>query len=136
MSEAARGLRILCEYAEPERRFRQTGVRNTVAFFGSARVRAGFGADGRDWYAETAKLAEKLAAWTLEQHEPRARFFICTGVVPVITQAAHARGPPPDSPLTVGLHFPLPIDHTPTTSVHSPPVSQSHPLFTSPILIV
>src|SRR3546814_5624673 len=35
MSEAARGLRILCEYAEPERRFRQTGVRNTVAFFGS-----------------------------------------------------------------------------------------------------
>src|SRR3546814_18381572 len=63
MSEAARGLRILCEYAEPERRFRQTGVRTTVAFFGSARVRAGLGADGRTWYEETAKRAEKRAAW-------------------------------------------------------------------------
>src|SRR3546814_18551641 len=91
MSEAARGLRILCEYAEPERRFRQTGVRNTVAFFGSARVRAGLGADGRDWYAETAKLAEKLAAWTLEQHEPPGRFFIVTAGGPGIMERPEER---------------------------------------------
>src|SRR3546814_15759656 len=105
MSEAARGLRILCEYAEPERRFRQTGVRNTVAFFGSARVRAGLGADGRDWYAETATLAETLAAWTLDQHAPSERFFICTGGAPGIMEAAHDRGASEDSALKVGLHI-------------------------------
>ncbi len=38
-SMAARPLRILSEYIEPESRFRKLNVRNTIVMFGSARIR-------------------------------------------------------------------------------------------------
>jgi hypothetical protein len=37
-SPSARNIRILCEFVEPERRFRDAKVRNTVCFFGSSRI--------------------------------------------------------------------------------------------------
>ena len=37
-SPEARTLRMLSEYLEPLRRFREEGVRDTIAFFGSARI--------------------------------------------------------------------------------------------------
>jgi hypothetical protein len=37
-SEEARPIRILAEYLEPLRRFRDQGIQDTVVFFGSARV--------------------------------------------------------------------------------------------------
>ena len=37
-SEEARPIRILAEYLEPLRRFREQGIQDTVVFFGSARV--------------------------------------------------------------------------------------------------
>ena len=37
-SEEARPIRILSEYLEPLRRFRQEKIQDTVVFFGSARV--------------------------------------------------------------------------------------------------
>jgi uncharacterized protein (TIGR00730 family) len=37
-SPQARNIRILCEFMEPERRFREAKIRNTVCFFGSARI--------------------------------------------------------------------------------------------------
>lgn len=110
MSEEARGVRILCEYVEPERRFRRTGVRNTVAFFGSARTRPGAGDGGRDWYAEAARLAEKLAAWTRETHAPQDRYYICTGGGPGIMEAAHSGGARVDGALNVGLNISLPFE--------------------------
>lgn len=39
-SSEARPIRILCEYEEPQRRFHEQGVRDTVVVFGSARVKA------------------------------------------------------------------------------------------------
>jgi uncharacterized protein (TIGR00730 family) len=36
----ARNIRVLCEFMEPSVRFRKHGIRNTVVFFGSARVLA------------------------------------------------------------------------------------------------
>ncbi|WP_028081559.1 LOG family protein [Solimonas soli] len=110
MSEEARGVRILCEYVEPEQRFRRTGVRNTVAFFGSARLRLGRGSDGRDWYAEAAQLAEKLARWTLETHTVQERFYVCTGGGPGIMEAAHVGGGRVDQGLNVGLNISLPFE--------------------------
>jgi uncharacterized protein (TIGR00730 family) len=38
-SPAARTIRILCEYEEPEKRFREQKVRDTIVFYGSARSR-------------------------------------------------------------------------------------------------
>ena len=37
-SRSARTLRILAEYIEPEQRFKEYDVRDTIVFFGSARV--------------------------------------------------------------------------------------------------
>ncbi len=37
-SDEARPIRILAEYLEPLRRFRQQNIQDTVVFFGSARV--------------------------------------------------------------------------------------------------
>lgn len=36
-SEAARNIRVMCEFQEPATRFKQAGVRGTILFFGSAR---------------------------------------------------------------------------------------------------
>jgi uncharacterized protein (TIGR00730 family) len=38
-SAAARLVRVQCELLEPEQRFREQGVHNTIVFFGSARIR-------------------------------------------------------------------------------------------------
>ena len=40
VSDDARPLRILAEYLEPNRRFTEEGIKDTVVFFGSARVRS------------------------------------------------------------------------------------------------
>ncbi|MEO0794087.1 MAG: LOG family protein [Verrucomicrobiota bacterium] len=37
-SSDARHIRILCELAEPKRRLKESGINNTIAFFGSARI--------------------------------------------------------------------------------------------------
>ncbi len=37
-SPEARTIRILCEYLEPERRFNKYNIRDTIVFFGSARI--------------------------------------------------------------------------------------------------
>src|SRR5881397_1865525 len=41
----ARPIRILAEYLEPHRRFRAERIRDTVVFFGSARIRSREAAD-------------------------------------------------------------------------------------------
>jgi uncharacterized protein (TIGR00730 family) len=39
-SPDARAIRMLAEFIEPQRRFRSQGIRDTIVFFGSARIRA------------------------------------------------------------------------------------------------
>jgi uncharacterized protein (TIGR00730 family) len=129
MSEDARGIRILCEYAEPEHRFRRSGVRNTVAFFGSARLRPGHGSDGRDWYMEAARLAEKLAAWTLARHAKQERFYICTGGGPGIMEAGHVGAARVDQSLNVGLNISLPFEQVLNPQIDDEHAFQFHYFF-------
>ena len=56
-----RPLRILAEYLEPLNRFRHANVRDTVVFFGSARLTAD-GPMGR-YYDEARELARLVTAW-------------------------------------------------------------------------
>ncbi|MBN2311895.1 MAG: hypothetical protein JXR94_23145, partial [Candidatus Hydrogenedentes bacterium] len=37
-SPDARSIRVLCEFEEPENRFRRMGVKDTIVFLGSARA--------------------------------------------------------------------------------------------------
>jgi len=110
MSPEARALRILSEYMEPETRFRALNLHNTVMFLGSARLKPGPDANGRDYYAEAIALAEKMAAWTLATHAPAERYYVCTGGGPGIMQAAHEGGARVDSELNLGLNISLPFE--------------------------
>ena len=55
-SPSARTIRILCEYAEPLMRFEKYGVKNTIVFFGSARIQS------REVARKELKRIEKLIA--------------------------------------------------------------------------
>ena len=46
-SDEARPIRILAEYLEPLRRFKHEHIRDTVVFFGSARIRSREAAERR-----------------------------------------------------------------------------------------
>ena len=69
-SPDARALRILSEFLEPLAHFRREKIRDTVVFFGSARIRE----DGpmSRYYDEARTLARMLTEWS-EQFDATAR---------------------------------------------------------------
>ncbi len=121
-SADARIIRILAEYLEPRRQLRLQGVRNTVVFFGSARIPApdapapdesngaGPATPSRlDAYYEHARcLSQLLTEWsgTLSAEE---RFFVCSGGGPGIMEAAN-RGAADAGGKSVGLGISLPFE--------------------------
>lgn len=140
-SSDARPIRILAEYLDPLRRFRQQNIQDTVVFFGSARVHSRQQAEralkvlqqkrGRkpkdhelllkrsrkavEWsryYEEARELAHMLTKWSLSLEEPRRRFVVCSGGGPGIMEAAN-RGASEAGGKTVGLNISLPFEQGP-----------------------
>src|SRR5262245_19362660 len=140
-STDARPIRILAEYLEPMRRFKQQNIQDTVVFFGSARVHSRKDAErallkltsskrrrtsahtaalrrGRkavEWsryYEDARELAHKLTAWSLSLEEPRRRFVVCSGGGPGIMEAAN-RGAHEAGGKSVGLNIRLPFEQPP-----------------------
>lgn len=105
----ARPLRILAEYMEPLSRLQRHGVARAIIFYGSARTRPQHPQRGPDC-AHAAELAERLARWTMETHQPPDRFFICTGGGPGIMEAAHEGAARVDRHLNIGLNISLPFE--------------------------
>ncbi|MGQ0620979.1 MAG: LOG family protein [Panacagrimonas sp.] len=103
MSPEARSVRLLCEYLDPEKRFRELNINRGVILFGSARL-----PKDSPSYIDAADLAERLARWTTEQHERSQRYYIVTGGGPGIMQAAHEGAARIDAALNVGLNISLP----------------------------
>ena len=134
-SDEARPIRILAEYLEPHRRFRQERIRDTVVFFGSARIRSREAAerqmaafdrgelDGRserearalatralEWsryYEDARELAHRLTTWSKTLPGKCARFVVCSGGGPGIMEAAN-RGAQEAGGKTIGLNIRLP----------------------------
>src|SRR3989337_472333 len=117
-SSDARPIRILAEYLEPLRRFKQENIQDTVVFFGSARVHSRERAElalrklksssarrtashlaalkrGRkavEWsryYEDAREVAHKLTEWSMSLQEPRHRFVVTSGGGPGIMEAAN-----------------------------------------------
>ena len=106
----ARALRILAEYLEPFSHFRREKVRDTVVFFGSARLRED-GPLGR-YYQEARELARMLTEWADQFTNSTYRFVVCSGGGPGIMEAAN-RGAHDANGKTVGLNIGLPYEQLP-----------------------
>jgi uncharacterized protein (TIGR00730 family) len=109
-SPDARPLRIISEYLEPLSHFRQQRVRDTVVFFGSARLTED-GPLGR-YYREARELARLVTEWSKQFTGETSRFVITSGGGPGIMEAAN-RGAGDAGGKTVGLNIGLPHEQFP-----------------------
>jgi uncharacterized protein (TIGR00730 family) len=109
-SPDARALRILAEYLEPLAHFRRQKIRDTVVFFGSARLSI----DGplARYYDEARELARILTEWAGQYTNSTYRFVVCSGGGPGIMEAAN-RGASDAGGKTVGLNIGLPFEQLP-----------------------
>jgi uncharacterized protein (TIGR00730 family) len=141
-SPDARSLRILAEYLEPQARLRREGVKNTVVFFGSARIlprdvamrrlsdltrkssngrkrpapadlRAARGAVQMSrYYEEAREVARLLTKWSLSLKNGPNFLVVCSGGGPGIMEAAN-RGAAEAGGKSVGLNIQLPMEQAP-----------------------
>ena len=136
-----RAIRILAEFLEPEYRFRQHGIDDTIVFFGSARIlpekqakdnlrklkkakgtkpaqlsKAGHDVEMSRYYEEAVELSRRMSEWNKSQ---KNQYAICSGGGPGIMEAANkgasiAKGP------SIGLNIHLPFEQ------HANPYISSH----------
>jgi uncharacterized protein (TIGR00730 family) len=110
-SPDARAIRLLAEYLEPLSIFRREKIRDTVVFFGSARVRE----EGplAQYYRDARTLARLVTEWAAQfENNGTSRFVVCSGGGPGIMEAAN-RGASDAGGKTVGLNIGLPFEQFP-----------------------
>ncbi len=138
-SQEARPIRILAEYLEPVRRFKEQKIQDTVVFFGSARVNSRGRAERAlrtlnargvhdatehyeaepnqtrtpaEWaryYEDARELARLLTTWSRGLTSEHHRFVVTSGGGPGIMEAAN-RGAREAGGKTVGLNIRLPFE--------------------------
>lgn len=139
-SGGARAVRILAEYLEPFQRLRRHRIKDTVVFYGSARIKSGADvqqashrletADAEtrrrlehevkqldhqrrmaQYYEDARKLAFKLTQWSMGLDENQ-RFIVCSGGGPGIMEAAN-RGASEAGGPSVGMNISIPHEQYP-----------------------
>lgn len=110
-SREARVVRIMCEYIEPEKRFKHYKIRHTVVFFGSARTQPDDSLT-RQYYHDAHKLSYLLAQYGKELEAVHDGFVICTGGGHGIMEAAN-KGANEAGVYSIGLNISLPFEQIP-----------------------
>jgi len=109
-SANARPIRILAEYLEPLSHLEREKIRDTIVFFGSARIHEQ-GPMAR-YYEDARTLARMLTEWSDGLENSARRFVICTGGGPGIMEAGN-RGAQDAGGKTIGLNIGLPFEQLP-----------------------
>ena len=109
-SDDARPLRILAEYLEPMHAFHRERIRDTIVFFGSARL-ASEGPLGH-YYDAARELARMVTTWSKNLPSHAHRYVVCTGGGGGIMEAAN-RGASEAGGKTIGLNIGLPREQQP-----------------------
>jgi len=113
-SDDARPLRILAEYLEPMQAFQRARIRDTIVFFGSARL-APEGPLGH-YYDAARELARLVTTWSKNLPSHAHRYVVCTGGGGGIMEAAN-RGASDAGGRTIGLNIGLPHEQRPNPYV-------------------
>ena len=135
-SSDARTLRMLAEYLEPQSRFRKHKVRDTIVFYGSAKIlskkealikvkriksrkkinkteleNAMIDLQMSRYYEDTVELSRMLTKWSMGIDEIH-RFVVCSGGGPGIMEASN-RGAKMAGGKSIGLNISLPHEQAP-----------------------
>lgn len=121
-SPDARPARLLAEYFGPLRRFRQMNIKDTIVFFGSARIPSPEDVKAQkshsdkinnnlmrlsSYYQDARQLAFRMTDWSKKLRDPKHRFIVTSGGGPGIMEAA-CRGAKEAGGFSIGLNISLP----------------------------
>jgi uncharacterized protein (TIGR00730 family) len=126
-SSDARAIRILSEYLEPFSHFRREKIRDTVVFFGSARIHENTGPLS-SYYDDARTLARMITEWSESLQNHSRRFVVCSGGGPGIMEAAN-RGASDAGGKSVGLNIGLPFEQFPNQYISSELCFEFHYFF-------
>lgn len=120
-SHEARSIRIQCELEEPQIRFKEEGIENTIVFFGSARTPDPETQESPSkqsrFYGDARELSRRLTKWSLDTRSGKNAYVICSGGGPGIMEAAN-RGAQDAGGASVALGISLP--HEQHINLYSP----------------
>lgn len=137
-SKDARILRILSEFMEPQARFKNQNIVDTIVFFGSARLYSKRDANSKlrefkknnktskkgynkelkkietlvktsKYYEDAVELSEKLTKWSMKLPTDQKRFIVCSGGGPGIMEAAN-KGAKKAGGYSIGLNISIPYE--------------------------